>query len=768
MSDNPVDIPIDEINFKEIFWTLNRYSISIIFFIFIFTMAAIVYAYFQPNIYQARATIEVGIENRQTNSGNDVIAMATSNGYISPDTEIAILKSRFLVVKALKSVDFRHHYYTTINMKEFELYKKSPFEVKLTKGEGLSFEILPKNENEYRVKVGGVDRYTGLEWQYNKIHKYLEEVNTKHFTFVLSLKSDKVLRNKKYRFVIFSKKRAISSAMGRVGAYTVGKFSSIIAINYTDNVALRAKEFTNTLARVYIIQGIDKKNREASKTLSFVNTQVNKINSNLQDSEVKIENFKKNSNSVSLDRKAFSLSTRLDRTKADLSKVMIQIGILGSIARDTKKGKTLRDISLSGLNIKEGQFSLLSLVNKLQEASLKLNALKVDYTDEYPDVKKIKKQIIQLKNSIISMVSNMQKNFNEQKQLLKLSIKKQKVIISTLPKNEKILGRLKRKFIVNEKIYSYLLEKQASVAISKASTVSNNRILDEALLPTSPISPKRQMIVITGFVLGLIFAIGFSLLRAFLDDRIKYEHDITKNVKIPILGIIPHIKNNTEQISLHRFPKSIIAESFRNLRTNLNFMLKGESTHTIAITSTVSSEGKTTIAINLASIMSMANKKTIIVSTDMRRPALHKRFRLPNDKGMSTLLSHNSSLYDVIQNTNYQNLDIITSGPIPPNPSELIHGSMMSEILNKLKKDYDIIIVDTPPVGLVTDARMLLHFADTTIYVVRAEYSKKAFLKNIEKISKFKNISGLGILINDLKDDSQKYNYGYEYYDEKI
>ena len=136
----------------------------------------------------------------------------------------------------------------------------------------------------------------------------------------------------------------------------------------------------------------------------------------------------------------------------------------------------------------------------------------------------------------------MKKNFNEQKRQLELSIAEQKRIISTLPQNEKVLGRLKRKFVVNEKIYSYLLEKQASVDISKASTVSNNRILDEALLPSSAISPKRQMIVITGFILGLIFAIGFSLLRAFLDDRIKYEHDVSKNIDIPILGVIPHIK----------------------------------------------------------------------------------------------------------------------------------------------------------------------------------------------------------------------------------
>lgn len=767
MNSNQLDIPEDEINFKEIFWTLNRYNISIIFFIFIFTLSAIVYAYFKPDIYKATATIEIGIENRVSGGRNDVVALATSNGYISPDTEIAILKSRFLVVMALDSVDFRHHYYTTINMKEFELYKNSPFDVKLTKGEGLSFEVFPYSKEKYRVVVAGVDKHTGLEWRYDKVHRYSEKVDTINFSFVLTLKDNQKLKNEKYRFVILTQNSAISSAMGRVEAYTVGKFSSIIAISYTDNVALRAKEFTNALANAYIDQGVDKKNREASKTLSFVNSQLKDINKNLQSSELSLENFKKDSDSISLDRKSLSLSNKLETAERDLSKVMVQLGVLDSIVDSIKDGKDLNTISVTGLDISSANFSLPALVDRLQEAMLKLDALKIDYTDEYPEVQAMQSSVNHIKNSINSMISNMRKNLIEQKNILTLLIDKEKKDISTLPQKEKILGRLKRKFVVNEKIYSYLLEKQASVAISKASTVSNNRILDEALLPSSAISPQRKMIVITGLLLGVLFAIGFSLLRAFLDDRIKSELDITKNTKIPILGVVPHIKNNPNKVSLHLFPKSIITEAFRHLRTNLNFMLKGDLPHTIAITSTVSSEGKTTICINLASIMSMSNKKTIIVSVDMRRPTLHKKFRLSNDKGMSTLLAYNSSLLDVIQHTDYKNIDIITSGPIPPNPTELIHSDLMEKILNKLKKDYDMIIIDTPPVGLVTDARMLIDFVDTTIYVVRAEYSKKAFLKNIDKISTFKDIHGLGIVINDIK-ESNSGAYNYDYYDERI
>ncbi|OYY25783.1 MAG: hypothetical protein B7Y63_09920 [Sulfurovum sp. 35-42-20] len=312
-------------------------------------------------------------------------------------------------------------------------------------------------------------------------------------------------------------------------------------------------------------------------------------------------------------------------------------------------------------------------------------------------------------------------------------------------------------------MYSYLLEKRSETAIIKASTVSKNRIIDRALLPEFPIKPKRKLIVLVGLILGLILGIALAFLREFLDDRIKEEEDVTKHTNVPILGNIPHIKESNEKVFVSSSPKSAIAESFRNLRTNLQFMAKGTQGHVIAVTSTVGGEGKTTVCINLGAIMSMSDKKTVILNLDMRKPTLHQRFGLTNEHGMSTLLAGRTKLADAIQHTEYANLDVISSGPVPPNPSELIQSELMEKILEKLREVYDVVILDTPPVGLVTDARTLMHFADTSIYVVRAGYSKKVFLKNVEKISTFKDISGLGILLNDAKMHKNNYGYGYGY-----
>jgi capsular exopolysaccharide synthesis family protein len=200
-------------------------------------------------------------------------------------------------------------------------------------------------------------------------------------------------------------------------------------------------------------------------------------------------------------------------------------------------------------------------------------------------------------------------------------------------------------------------------------------------------------------------------------------------------------------------------------------MGKAKRAHVIALTSTVGGEGKTTVCINLGGIMSMAGKKTIIINLDMRKPTLHERFELPNKQGMSTLLSEYTPLNEIIQKTKYENLDIITSGPVPPNPSELIQSPLMEKVLDKLREIYDVIILDTPPVGLVTDAQTLMHYADTNIYVLRAEYSKKSFLKNISKLSTFEKIDGISILLNDVTMNKNGYGYGYGngygYYEEE-
>jgi capsular exopolysaccharide synthesis family protein len=749
----------DEIDIKEIFRTLYRYRYMIVLLVILTTVVSAYIAYFKPSVYQASATVEVGLDKRGYGGSQDVLSLAMDSGAMNSDTEMDIIKSRFLSEKALQKVDFSHRYYTTRNYREVELYKESPFRVGMLKGYGISFDLYPVDGKHYRLVVQEAEDANKTRWSYDKTHLYGKEIVTKRFHLnVVKAKEPKAAQ---YRFVILDPENLGSMVQRGVGVAQKSKFSTILEISYEDNVPLRAQEFANALADAYIQQNIEKKTKEATRKLAFIDKQLKYITENLKSSAVKLEEFKKTSNTVSLSAKAENILRQMSEYETKLAQISMQQEILNKLYRQVRSGKNLESIAIMGMD--SDKSGLDEIVKELQNAIIKKKVLRESYTEVHSEVSKLTKTITQLKKVLIETIKNLKESSREQKELLEKQIAKQQKLLNTLPADERMYGQLQRKFVVNEKIYSYLLEKRSETAIVKAATVSKNRVIDSALLPKAPIKPKRKLIVLVGMILGFILGVALAFLRNYLDDRINEEEDITKVTNVPRLGVIPHIKKDGEKVQVFLSPKSALAESFRNLRTNLQFMGREHSgAHVVAVTSTVGGEGKTTICINLGGIMSIADKKTVILNLDMRKPTLHKKFGLKNGKGMSTLLSGRTSLGEVIQATQYANLDVITSGPVPPNPSELIQSELMERVLEKLRDVYDVIILDTPPIGLVTDARTLMHFADTSLYVLRADYSKKEFLRSIEKLSR-EEISGLGILLNDVKLGKGSYGYGYGY-----
>jgi len=744
----------DEIDIKKLFQTLSRYKYMIIIFVILFGMASSYIAYFKPNIYEATATVEVGMQ--QGGSGaEDILSMAMDPGAMNADTEIGIIQSRFLAHKALEYVDFSHRYFTIRNFKEIELYKDAPFLVGMLKGFDTVFKLYGIDEKHYRLVVENAIDENDQEWSYDKKHSYGEEIVTIHFH--LNVVKVAKFTDTFYTFSVTEKNEPLEDV--KVAQTT--KRSNLLKISYEDNVPLRAQEYANALANAYIQQNIEKKAKEATLKLDFIDVQLKKINENLKNSAVKIEEFKKGANTVNLSSKAEVIINQMGESEVKLEEISMQSETLNNLYKQIKKGKNLETISIIGIGT--GNKALSKQISMLQETILRKKVLREDYTEMYPSVVKLRKQITYLKKNIIETIKNLKERISEQKHLLEQSLSKHQKNLNTLPADERMYGQLQRKFAVNEKIYSYLLEKRSETAIVKAATVSKNRVIDLAIYPEEPIKPKRMLIVLVGLILGLILGIAIAFLRNFLDDTIKTEEDITNAIDLPVLGLIPHIKDVGDTLKVLASPKSIVAEAFRSLRTNLQFMKSRGKAHIIAVTSTIGSEGKTTISTNLAAIMSIANKKTVVLNLDMRKPTLHERFNLPNQQGMSTLLSGSTALGNVIQNTEYENLDVITSGPVPPNPSELIQNDLMEKVLEKLGEVYDVIILDTPPIGLVTDARTLMNLADTSIYVLRAGYSKKVFINHIKSVLKLREIHGLSILLNDVNTDKGGYGYGYGY-----
>ena len=501
------NIEEDEIDIKEIFKTLGKYKKSIIFFVLLFTLLAATYAYITPNIYTTATTIEIGETKSNASSSEDMLAMAINPGMTNTDTEIEIIKSRYLIEKALKKVDFTHRYYAKKNYKETEIYDKSPFEVVLEKGKGVSFTVYPMNTQYYRLEAKYKDEKSLEEWEIEKVYAYGKSVDEKHFDFTLYLKEGMALNKKAvYRFVILNKIDAVKEIQKSLSVVQTTKGSTILELSFSDNVALRAQQLTDALAKAYLTQEIDRKTEEASMILAFIDKQLSGINSSLKDSEENLEKFKKKSSMLNLGSKAEGVVSKMSEYEGKLAETNIEEQMLNSLYNQIQQGKNFESISAAGLDI--SSTGIPKLIQNLQETVLKRTILLADYTTAHPEVKKLTQSMNQIKKVITSTIKTLKVRVSRRKALLKKTIKEYDTLMDALPEKEKIFGGLQRKFIVNEKIYSYLLEKRATTAISKASTVNKSRILDKALLPIKPIKPKRALIMLVGMILGLIFGIG--------------------------------------------------------------------------------------------------------------------------------------------------------------------------------------------------------------------------------------------------------------------
>lgn len=330
--------------------------------------------------------------------------------------------------------------------------------------------------------------------------------------------------------------------------------------------------------------------------------------------------------------------------------------------------------------------------------------------------------------------------------------------------NETELTKLKRIHDVHQNFYNQLVERRAEYLISKAGYVTNNLILQKSTTPTQPISPIASYVIIVTVITCLLLISFITLISYVLYNQITSINDITKYTNAPISGVIP-ISNSSDKI--HRFvvenkPDSVITEAFRTLRSNLAFLHPNkDQSKIIAVTSTISGEGKTFISINLGGVLALSGKKVVLLDLDLRKPKVHLSFNAHNHAGMSTILIGKDNYEDCIIKTDFETFDIIPSGPTPPNPAELANSQAFDNLLEKLKTVYDVIIIDTPPIGIVSDAIFSFQRADLPIYVSRANYSKRVFINNINYLFEQNTIHNLSVVLNGVSIVSSRYGYGY-------
>lgn len=756
----------DEIDIKELFHILIRYKKSILSLTLISMFFSLYYAYFSLNIYQTHALVKIDSgANKSSQSDLMPITLMTEGENI--DDEIVVFETLKIAQKALKNLNLGTRYFVTKNFKRKELYKNTPFIVTTatinTKAQGLTFHLTPIDDKRFKLEIYPSFKTKFLNFirsffqskikqpiSYSEIHHFGEAIDTS--LFALTIHKIHQFDSDRYSFTILPNSAMLGLVHGGISASLKTKFGTIIQLTFQDSVPLRAKEILDAITAAYVEENLELKTKSLKKKLSFVDKQLEAISKTMQGSTDKLQTYRSANIVIDPSSKVELTTQKLIELESQLYDIDTRLEVIENILNYITTHNDIQGIDMD--SAQKANPIVGNIVQKIQETQTKYKTLLVSFTKAHPEIRKITIELDTLKLSLREALQSSVRELNKQKVSLNRLIQKNKGTLQNLPKQEQELEQLTRNFMVNEKIYSFLLQKRAEIAIAESSIIANTRVIEPATLPWGAIKPKRKIIVMIGIILGLILGFMQAFIRNWLDDTLKSVEDIEYHTDIPLYASLPQL----DTISTKHYK-----EALRVLWSNLEFSQKRDHSKLITFTSSISGEGKTFSTFQLANIISENGKSVIILDLDMRKAKIHQIYTLNNRVGMSTLLSGKHTLEEAIQKNVHKNLDIITSGPTPPNPTGLIMSERLECTLETLKEHYDYILLDSPPVGLVADAMKLMHMSDITFFLVKSGVSKKHFMQNINRLNKEKKINA-GIILNGLSiDNTYGYGYGYGY-----
>ncbi|MBK8581357.1 MAG: polysaccharide biosynthesis tyrosine autokinase [Flavobacteriales bacterium] len=730
--------------------------------------AAYIYLRYTAPTYASSATLQMG----QSNKAQTVLKVSDMMDDNSLQADVQLLRSKFFIAKAVQALPLRVRYFFRGQILTEEHYRQSFFTVDrlnitnaAVEGRPINVQVMDDNSLRLDYVIGAAKFQIPVEPNV--------PFSTPHFSAVITSGSSrpwpKGLEDNTLYFTLNSN-QALTNQLATELTVSIAELqANTVLIACKDHNAMLARDLCQAMADAYIKYDLERRSESAESILRFIEAQKDTVFAELRDSEMKMEIFKRDNRVANMEDLTPLLVKRSDEYEDDVLKLRMEDNLLREIEHAAKRDEGHMDVyhllplmvgTPFAITLDKALSTLGDLLKEREEMAF-------DATAEYVTLQGLDVHIERQQDLILESIATMRERNASKMRDYEQKMNEYDRRFAEIPEQELAYGRIERLFNINEKYYTQLLEKDIEYRISKAGFVPENRVLESAVLPTSPISPDRGVVLLSYFLTGLILGVLIVLVRYILHDNITSLNDIANasNASVGILGMVPKYKKEipVSQLLVDKNPKSLIAESFRTVRTNLQFVDNTPGAKTIAITSTISGEGKTFVAINLAGIISFSESRVVILDLDMRKPKIHLGFGVENIRGMSTLLIGKDTLDNCIQKSSLPDLDFITAGPIPPNPSELIISEAMPKILEQLKERYDVVLIDTPPVGLVTDGISIIQSASIPIYIFRADYSKKVFVQNVDRLINENHIKKLCAVLNGVDVDRNKYGYAYGY-----
>ena len=744
--------------------------------------AAHIYLRYATPIYQAAAKLLIK-EEQNGRRGNSIQSSANlgiisnSNGI---DNEMEILKSITLAQQAVYDLKLYTTYRHEGRIKDHLIYgeqevnvdmdyehlKKlnAPMSFKITR-EGRNYHVVgsyfvPIDDNSYNPGPVTVDKV---------ITALPATLGTRVGMVKFTQNGNYMLRDgESLKVTMIAPEIAAGKYVGSLSVSPSTKATSIAQLVITDEIPQRAIDYLKQLAIVYNRQANEDKNQIAVRTEQFINQRLEKINAELGNTEGQLENYKKRNNMVQLSMNASTAFSNADSYAQKLNEANTQVALLDELTKYMNEPSNRHQPIPSNVGLNDA--SATSLINKYNEIALQRNQLLHSASESSPTVTPLTSQLDDLQASIKRAMSQARAGLNIQRNSIASQQGKYQGQISNTPEQERILTQIGRQQEVKSGLYLMLLQKREENSISLAATADKGKLIDNPVF-AGKVTPKDSIILMIAFGLGLAIPALILFLLAFFRYKIEGHDDVAKLTKLPIIADVAIASDRAKtkaDIVVHENKNNLMEEIFRSLRTNLQFLMK-EHDKVILMTSTTSGEGKTFIASNVAISFALLGKKVVLVGLDIRKPRLAELFEIDDHHhGITNLLIKDNITWDdvnkqIVNSGVNSNLDLLMAGPVPPNPGELVTRKSLEETMDILKEHYDYIVIDTAPVGLVTDTLALGRIANATVYVCRADYTQKSSFGLINGLAYEKKMPNMSIVLNGVDLSKKKYGYYYGY-----
>ncbi|SEM81516.1 capsular exopolysaccharide family [bacterium A37T11] len=752
-------------NLKEyIFRLIRLWPLAVGGILFCFAFG---FLYLKSAIPEYHVNAKLLIEDEKKTGESNISDMLDLGGLLgaksSVDNEAEVLQTRILMDELVRDLKLNVIWFEKGPLRDKELYL-SPFNliVEHLKDSIITtdFDVTLLGNSKFRLDYE--DPHTkndlskeGIFGQPFELEGFgLFRLNNEH--------SAKMNSEKNYMFTLSSIDAKVAELQGNLVVTVTNKLASTVDIVFDYPVSAKGEKILRTYIDEYIRQNFRDKSRIADSTIEFIDKRITLVNQDLDLIEGKIQGFMQGSGLANISEQSKLLFSNSSEYIKQLADIQTKIQTIVSVENQLKDPKNYNKIIAGSVLADDPGFT--GMINRYNEINLQRERALLSYTEENPFIQNMDQQINSVRQDIQAFIKSTKINLEISQEETKKNINLLEGNIRQVPAQERSFLDFSRQQQIKQDLYVFLLQKREETAVAKTSNMAGIRIIDPPKAEYVPFSPRKSLVFAAALLIGLLIPSGWIYLQDLLDTTVQSRKDVEKRTQVPIVGEISH--NQGEEEVPFNASRSAIAEQFRGLRTNLQFLLGSEKNKVILVSSGQPGEGKSFISLNLARVYAVSGKKVLLLEFDLRKPKLSATFNTYGHTGITNYLVNPDMNYRdilVVSDVVTGQLSFAPSGPIPPNPSELILNGRLLQFFEQVRKDFDYIIVDAPPVGAVTDAQLLSEYSDVCLYLVRCGVTPHEVLNIPEDLRINKKIKNVGIVLNDISDHAPGY-YGYGYY----